>query len=186
MIWNCLFNVTEFHILFENVCLLRLLRTQILSQQIPEIGWKIPKRLSHDAMIAPLQNFLDGEMRNIMKVGMKTCWMIQLIIQTDTFGWKRGLVNNLLRVPHLICNCLSDCMQLDSIPQERKILENKRLDLDACKNKVRKARAMQLQPPVSLETYNIPYQTWYHSDICWNWPRNSLKIRIWRIKSEQN
>jgi len=54
-------------------------------------------RLSHDAMIAPLQNFLDGEMRNIMK--------------------------------------------------ERKILENKRLDLDACKNKVRKARAMQLQPP---------------------------------------
>ena len=34
--------------------------------------------------------------------------------------------------------------------KERKILENKRLDLDACKNKVRKARAMQLQPPVSL------------------------------------
>ena len=27
-------------------------------------------RLSHDAMIAPLQNFLDGEMRNIMKVGV--------------------------------------------------------------------------------------------------------------------
>ena len=43
-------------------------------------------------------------------------------------------------------------MQLDSIPQERKILENKRLDLDACKNKVRKARAMQLQPPVSLSS----------------------------------
>ena len=30
--------------------------------------------------------------------------------------------------------------------------------MDACKNKVRKARAMQLQPPVSLETYNIPYE----------------------------
>ena len=51
-------------------------------------------------MIAPLQGFLDGDMRNIMR--------------------------------------------------ERKILENKRLDLDAGKNKVRKARAMQMQPPVSL------------------------------------
>ena len=53
-----LIQAREFHILFENVCLLRLLRTKILSQQIPEIGWNIPKRLSHDAMIAPLQNFL--------------------------------------------------------------------------------------------------------------------------------
>ena len=35
-----------------------------------------------------------------------------------------------------------------NIMRERKILENKRLDLDACKNRVRKARAMQLQPPV--------------------------------------
>ena len=58
-------------------------------------------RSGHDAIIAPLQRFLDGEMRNIMR--------------------------------------------------ERKILENKRLDLDACKNKVRKARAMQMQPPVSSD-----------------------------------
>ncbi len=56
-------------------------------------------RGGHDAAIAPLTAFLDGEMRNIMK--------------------------------------------------ERKILENKRLDLDACKSKVRKARSMQMQPPVS-------------------------------------
>ncbi len=56
-------------------------------------------RSGHDAVIAPMQAFLDGEMRNITR--------------------------------------------------ERKILENKRLDLDACKNKVRKARAMQMQPPVS-------------------------------------
>lgn len=56
-------------------------------------------RGGHDAMIAPMQKFLDTEMKNIMR--------------------------------------------------ERKILENKRLDLDACKNRVRKARAMQLQPPVS-------------------------------------
>ncbi len=55
-------------------------------------------RRGHDAAIAPLQHFLDGEMRNITR--------------------------------------------------ERKILENKRLDLDACKNRVRKARAMQMQPPV--------------------------------------
>ena len=33
--------------------------------------------------------------------------------------------------------------------RERKILENKRLDLDACKNRVRKARSMLDQPPVS-------------------------------------
>ena len=57
-------------------------------------------RAGHEGMIAPLQGFLDGDMRNIMR--------------------------------------------------ERKILENKRLDLDAGKNKVRKARAMQMQPPVSL------------------------------------
>lgn len=56
-------------------------------------------RGGHEALLAPLQTFLDGEMRNIMR--------------------------------------------------ERKILENKRLDLDACKNRVRKARGMQLQPPVS-------------------------------------
>ncbi|XP_059093137.1 endophilin-B2-like isoform X2 [Tigriopus californicus] len=54
-------------------------------------------RGGHDALIAPMQKFLDSEMKNIMR--------------------------------------------------ERKILENKRLDLDACKNRVRKARAMQLQPP---------------------------------------
>ena len=39
--------------------------------------------------------------------------------------------------------------EMKNIMRERKILENKRLDLDVCKNKVRKARAMQLQPPVS-------------------------------------
>ena len=33
-----------------------------------------------------------------------------------------------------------------------KVLENKRLDLDACKNKVRKARSLQMQPPVSFRS----------------------------------
>jgi len=51
----------------------------------------------NEGLIAPLQRFLDGEMKNIMR--------------------------------------------------ERKVLENKRLDLDACKNKVRKARILQMQPP---------------------------------------
>jgi len=55
-------------------------------------------RSGHDAMIGPLQTFLEGEMKNITR--------------------------------------------------ERKILENKRLDLDSCKSKVRKARAMQVQPQV--------------------------------------
>merc|ERR1719464_662204 len=32
--------------------------------------------------------------------------------------------------------------EMKNIMRERKILENKRLDLDACKNRVRKARAM--------------------------------------------
>ena len=40
---------------------------------------------------------------------------------------------------------------MKNIMRERKILENRRLDLDACKGKVRKARAMQLQPAVSTE-----------------------------------
>jgi hypothetical protein len=39
--------------------------------------------------------------------------------------------------------------QLRTIFFDLQILENKRLDLDSCKNKVRKARAMQLQPVVS-------------------------------------
>ena len=34
-----------------------------------------------------------------------------------------------------------------------KVLENKRLDLDACKNKVRKARSLQMQQPVSENKY---------------------------------
>jgi len=34
---------------------------------------------------------------------------------------------------------------MKNIMRERKVLENKRLDLDACKNKVRKARALQMQ-----------------------------------------
>ena len=40
---------------------------------------------------------------------------------------------------------------MKNIMRERKILENRRLDLDSCKGKVRKARAMQLQPAVSSE-----------------------------------
>jgi len=55
----------------------------------------------NEGLIAPLQRFLDGEMKNIMR--------------------------------------------------ERKVLENKRLDLDACKNKVRKARSLQMQPPAENE-----------------------------------
>jgi len=53
-------------------------------------------RNGNEGMIAPLQRFLDGEMKNISR--------------------------------------------------ERKVLENKRLDLDACKNKVRKARHLATQP----------------------------------------
>jgi len=47
-----------------------------------------------------------------------------------------------------ICGPLSRFLEgeMRNITRERKILENKRLDLDSCKNKVRKARAMQLQP----------------------------------------
>jgi len=52
-------------------------------------------RSGNEGLISPLQRFLDGEMRNILR--------------------------------------------------ERKVLENKRLDLDACKNRVRKARGMQDQ-----------------------------------------
>jgi len=37
--------------------------------------------------------------------------------------------------------------EMKNIMRERKILENKRLDLDACKNRVRKARGMLDQPP---------------------------------------
>ena len=58
-------------------------------------------RTGNEGLIAPLQRFLDGEMKNIMR--------------------------------------------------ERKVLENKRLDLDACKNRVRKARSMQDQQQVSHE-----------------------------------
>jgi len=41
--------------------------------------------------------------------------------------------------------------EMKNITRERKILENRRLDLDACKGKVRKARAMQLQPVAENE-----------------------------------
>merc|ERR1719192_568598 len=41
--------------------------------------------------------------------------------------------------------------EMKNIMRERKILENKRLDLDACKNRVRKARSMQMQPPAENE-----------------------------------
>ncbi len=71
-------------------------------------------RNGHDAIIAPLQRFLEGEMRNIMR--------------------------------------------------ERKILENKRLDLDACKNRVRKARAMQMQPPVRDDIW-VPL-VFFFSSLC--------------------
>jgi len=54
-------------------------------------------RGGNEGMVTPLNRFLEGEMKNIMR--------------------------------------------------ERKILENKRLDLDACKNRVRKARSMLDQPP---------------------------------------
>ena len=37
--------------------------------------------MSHDAIIAPLQNFLDGEMRNIMKVKKWSKLLINFLIQ---------------------------------------------------------------------------------------------------------
>jgi len=58
-------------------------------------------RTGNEGLISPLQRFLDGEMKNIMR--------------------------------------------------ERKVLENKRLDLDACKNKVRKARSLQDQQQAENE-----------------------------------
>lgn len=70
-------------------------------------------RSGHEAVIAPLSSFLDGEMKNIMK--------------------------------------------------ERKILENKRLDLDACKSRVRKARAMQMQPPVGYNLFIIFIKSFHYS-----------------------
>lgn len=45
--------------------------------------------------------------------------------------------------------------EMRNITRERKILENKRLDLDSCKNKVRKARGMQLQPMASFSQINL-------------------------------
>ncbi len=41
--------------------------------------------------------------------------------------------------------------EMKNIVRERRVLENRRLDLDSCKNKVRKARAMQMQPAVSSD-----------------------------------
>ena len=74
-----------------------------LLQFIPRLGLieKDYIRTGNEGLITPLQRFLDGEMKNIMR--------------------------------------------------ERKVLENKRLDLDACKNRVRKARSMQDQQQVSHE-----------------------------------
>ena len=57
---------------------------------------------------------------------------------------------------------------MKNITRERKILENRRLDLDACKGRVRKARAMQLQPPVILSNHSklnskpLKNSTFYH------------------------
>ena len=45
--------------------------------------------------------------------------------------------------------------EMKNIMRERKVLENKRLDLDACKNKVRKARSMQDQQVVSVTTVQV-------------------------------
>ena len=51
---------------------------------------------------------------------------------------------------------------MKNITRERKILENRRLDLDACKGKVRKARAMQLQPVVSVTSlFYLNFYTYY-------------------------
>ena len=87
-------------------------------------------RHGHESMIGPLQRFLEGEMKNIVR--------------------------------------------------ERRILENKRLDLDACKNKVRKARGMQLQPAVRnpnpvciLPTETIMYR------IEWWLVRTSVTSKKW-------
>lgn len=71
--------------------LIRVGQTQLKLGEVE----KIYIQRGHEGMVAPLQRFLDGEMRNITR--------------------------------------------------ERKVLENKRLDLDACKNKVRKARSIQGQ-----------------------------------------
>jgi hypothetical protein len=81
-----------------------LVRVGQTEQALGEIEREYIKN-SHSAFCGPLQNFLEGEMKNIVR--------------------------------------------------ERRVLENRRLDLDSCKNKVRKARAMQLQPAVSTEVSTI-------------------------------
>jgi len=83
-----------YEILFSGSALIRVGQTE---QALGEIEREYIRH-GHESMLGPLQRFLDGEMKNIVR--------------------------------------------------ERKILENKRLDLDACKNRVRKARGMQLQPAV--------------------------------------
>jgi len=72
-----------------------LIRVGQTQQRLGQIEKEYIQNGNH-GIIAPLERFLDGEMKNIMR--------------------------------------------------ERKILENKRLDLDACKNKVRKARTLATQP----------------------------------------
>ena len=71
--------------------------------------------------------------------------------------------------------------EMRNIMRERKILENKRLDLDACKNRVRKARSMLDQTPVrkirclmtSVINNNI---TWW---LIWRSFINSLFTEGW-------
>lgn len=66
--------------------------------------------------------------------------------------------------------------EMKNISRERKVLENKRLDLDACKNKVRKARSIQGQQQVCWEIltffgnfwsfYCFPSFLWFIYHIC--------------------
>lgn len=77
-----------------------LIRVGQTQQRLGQIEKEYIQNGNH-GIIAPLERFLDGEMKNIMR--------------------------------------------------ERKILENKRLDLDACKNKVRKARTLATQPQAENE-----------------------------------
>ncbi|CAB4055553.1 SH3GLB1 [Lepeophtheirus salmonis] len=70
-------------------------------------------RGGHTGLIAPLQNFLDDDMKNIIR--------------------------------------------------SRKVLENKRLDLDASKNKVRKCRGMTIQTQAESELHFVEAQCKYYA-----------------------
>merc|ERR550525_895907 len=55
--------------------------------------------------------------------------------------------------------------EMRNIMRERKILENKRLDLDACKNRVRKARSMLDQTPVRRHVPMSPFVLAKHKNL---------------------